>query len=149
MSGDFGLRRLRSPAGVIALVIATGLLTGCVSSTLQSAAGTTSNAQLKAETPPKEPTYDLALREEAVTQMRAKADNKSGEKTDVFRNQDGPATPLAKGQANADIKRLDAESKQQQNVIPDAELTAKQRSIAEMRRKLANHYKDALNKIEN
>jgi len=129
-----------------ALIAALLAASGCVSSTLvQSEVESTSLTQ----TPQKEPTYDLALRQAAVEEMRAKAENKNGEKTDVFRNQDGPADPLEPDEAKAEIKKLDKASKQQAEVIPDAELKAKNDSIAQMRKKLRTHYSDAVKSIEN
>ena len=122
-------------------------LTGCVSSALNSVESSSSQADLsEPETPP---THDPEKRQAAVSQMREKAENKSGKKTNVFQDPDGPNQPISRSTAQAKINALDAQANAEQAVIPDEELAAKQKTMADMRKKLQTHYDEQLKKIEN
>ena len=123
---------------VLCFLVALG---GCVSSSLNSVKNTEPAVQ-------KEPDYDLALREEAVAEMRAKAENKSGKKTNVFRNQDGPGKPLSQSQINARMRELNSIAEAQENTVSDDEVAAKKRTIKELRKRANTHYEDRLEKIE-
>lgn len=118
------------------------LQAGCVSSSLNSVKET--NTQIA-----KEPTYDLALREEAVAEIRAKAEKTDDKKTNVFRNQDGPGKPLSQAQVKSRMKALNSVAEEQSNRISDDELAAKKQSINELRKRARTHYSDRLEKIEN
>jgi len=131
---------------VLASIIFAGIATGgCVSSSLNE----TLQPEVAASEETKEPTFDPAAREQAVAQMRAKAENKSDEKTNAFRNQDGPLRPLTNSEANAKISALNASSKARNDQLSGGEQDANQASIDELKRKAKSHYADAVRNIEN
>ena len=89
---------------------------------------------------------DPRAREEAVSQMRAKAAAGSGQKTKI-----GPIPQTAApALSQADQERLKQELSRTAatDVVSDDELEQKRRSIAEMRRKAGTHYRETLEKIE-
>lgn len=116
------------------------LASGCVSSTLESA---------KPEVEAKTPTYDLVARENAVAEMRAKAANVSGKKTNAYQIPETFNQPLTSSEANAKIQELNMSSSALAETLSDDEFDEKQRSIEAMRLKAQSHYLDALDKIEN
>ena len=124
------------------LMIWLALLGGCVSSSLNSVKET--EAQSAAE-----PTYDLALREEAVAEMRAKAENQSGEKTNVFKNQDGPGRPMTQEEVDLKVKALRNRVKSQSKKVSDVELTEKAKIRNNLRKRARTHYQNRVKKIEN
>lgn len=91
---------------------------------------------------------DPAEREKAIAEMRAKAGQESGAKTQIGAI---PETAAERLDASG-LRALESELKQSAGEadtrITDAELAAKRRSINAMRRKANRHYEDALQGIE-
>lgn len=125
---------------LVMLIISTVLVSGCVSSTLDSA---------KPETVEKTPTYDPVARAKAIAEMREKAADTSGKKTSAFQTPETSVRPLTTSEANGRIQELNSNSSSLADQLTDEELIDKQRSIEEMRIKAQTHYEDALDKIEN
>ncbi|PCI04543.1 MAG: hypothetical protein COB78_09610 [Hyphomicrobiales bacterium] len=132
----------RNLCAMIALLVVGFSVGGCVSSTLNSA------QQSEVENN-KELSYDPVAREQAVTEMRARVEKLNTQKSDVFASQEGLNRPLTASEADAKIRALNASTAELGTQNSDDEMEAKQRSIAELRRKAKNHYSDALRKIEN
>ena len=132
----------RNLCAMVALFVVGASLGGCVSSTLNSV------QQSELETT-KELTYDPVAREQAVAEMRAKAEVRNTENSNAFASQDGPNRPLTASEADAKIRALNASTNALSTQISDEEMNAKQRSIENLRQKAKNHYSDALRKIEN
>ncbi len=135
----------------LALLGALSVTTGCVSSTLET---------VEVEPARELTTTPLALtdddaearlaRSDAVAQIRAKADgvpvNEQAPAIGVPRHGDGPA--MTSDQINTNQLLLRQAAEDAGETIPDDELLAKQRSIAELRRRAHSHFDDALREIE-
>jgi len=92
---------------------------------------------------------DPSARKQAIDEMRAKAANGSGVRTQIGAI---PATATERLD-EAGRQRLESELRQSSSdadaAISDDELNAKKRSIEQMRRKATRHFDDALQTIEN
>ncbi len=121
------------------------VLTGCVSDTLSQ-----QNTQPQPLATSVSTSYDPAQREQAISEIRAKAENaNSGELTNAYATNDGPTTPLTAEEQAAKIAELERNAATNQGSVTDAELAAKQNSINELRSKARSHYDNALNTIAN
>ncbi len=131
-----------------AWLLALGLmLSGCVSDTFSQV--DTQPQQLSQ--PEKEPKYDPVQREQAIAEIREKANqpSSSGELTNPFEEANGPNEPLTAQQQAQKIQELKNTAAQNNAVVTDAELAAKQRSIRELQQKAQTHYGNAVNQIQN
>ena len=135
----------RNLCAMIALLSVAFMTGGCVSSALDSVG----SSEIATNSPPKELSYDPAAREQAVAEMRAKAADLSDENANAFQSRESSVRPLTASEADAKIRALNASASESGIQITDEEMDAKQRSIAELRRKAKTHYSDALKKIEN
>ena len=133
-------------AGTAALVAAVFVLTACVSNKVsaidtgsQSVAAQNDNTQ-----------FDPEQRELAIEEIRAKASQPgSGELTNAFADPDGPNEPMNERQKAAQIRELEANAASNGESVTDAELAEKQSSIRELQNQAKNHYKNAVNNIQN
>lgn len=145
---DFDYIRNRFESGnrllaTSALLLAVFMLPACVSDTLSQQ---DTQPQTLAETP----SYDPVQREQAVAEIREKAEQEgSGELTNAFAEPDGPNEPMNSSEQAQLINELEQNAQQNSNAIPDAELEAKQRSIRELQQKARSHYNNAVNNIQN
>ncbi|MFK5977941.1 MAG: hypothetical protein QM488_03535 [Rhizobiaceae bacterium] len=139
------MNRTRNLCAMMALFVVGFSAGGCVSSSLNSVQQSEVATSIETD----DPAYDPIAREQAVAEMRAKADAKNTENANAFLSQDGPNRPLTASEADAKIRALNASTSDLSTRISDEEMDAKQRSIAELRRKAKSHYSDALRKIEN
>jgi len=130
----------------IAVLFAAGLAaSACVSDTLSQ-----QDTQPQPIAEQKPPTYDPAQREQAIAEIREKAEQPgSGQLTNAYVAADGPAEPLTPQEQDRKINELEKAAQQNNASVSDAELAAKQRSIRELRSQARNHYKDAVNTIKN
>lgn len=118
---------------------------GCVSDTLSQ-----QNTQPQPLATNASASYDPAQREQAIAEIRAKAENaNSGELTNAYATNDGPTTPLTAEEQAAKIAELERNAATNQTTVTDAELASKQRSINDLRNKAKSHYNNAINSIAN
>lgn len=134
--------RVRLPV----ILCASGmLLAGCVSSTLE-----TVDTQPEPQPLAAEPThYDPQQRDQAVAEIRAKASQPNGELTNAFAEAEGEGELMSRDAKNRTINELETGITQESEAIPDAELSASQRSIREMQQKARSHYDSAVTEIKN
>lgn len=90
-----------------------------------------------------------AAREQAVEEMRAKAEQTSGEKTHIGALPETAAKQLTPRQQQTKSAELKAAVAQAQSSVSDAEVQSKQSSIQRLRQKAKSHYQDAVKRIEN
>lgn len=90
---------------------------------------------------------DPQARARAIAEMRAKAANSSGVKTQ-FGAVPEPATEALSAREQLEMKR-DLSGAAATDVVSDSELAAKQESIQRLKKKAKQHYSEALDKIEN
>lgn len=137
--------RLRKRVLSIFLCIGAFTLTACVSSTLG-----TVDTQPEPQPLAAEPAhYDPQQRDQAVAEIRAKASQPSGELTNAFAEAEGEGELMSPDAKNRTINELETGIAQENETIPDAELSASQRSIREMQRKAKSHYDSAVTEIKN
>ncbi len=128
-----------------AAVFASVALSACVSDTL-STQNTAPQPLAQNETP----SYDPAQRDQAIAEIRAKADAPgSGQLTSAYVTNDGPTKPLTAQEQAEKIAELEQSAAQNDQSVTDDELAAKQRSIRELRRQANSHYNNAVNTIKN
>lgn len=121
------------------------VVSACVSNTLSQ-----QNTQPQSIAAQSQPTYDPAQREQAIAEIRAKAQNStSGELTHAYAIADGPTQPLSPEEQAAKIAELERNAAANGSAVSDAELDAKQRSINELRSKAKSHYNNAISTIAN
>ena len=121
------------------------MLSACVNSTLSQQ--NTQAQQLKSQ---ETVTYDPLQRQQAVQEIRQKADNHgSGVPTNAFTTSNGATTPLTYNQQTQRIRELEVNAAQNGQSVTDAELEEKQQSIRQLQSQARSHYKDALKRIEN
>lgn len=130
---------------MLILVLAGIITSACVSDTLST---TDTTAQpLAAEKPP---SYDPVQREQAVAEIRAKAEQPgSGELTNPYVEANGPNEPLTAQEQARKISELQNTAAQNEAVVTDSELAEKQRSIRELQKKANSHYGNAVQQIKN
>lgn len=126
--------------------VALGLgVSGCVSDTLSQ-----QNTQPQPLATNTSPSFDPAQREQAIAEIRAKAENAdSGELTSAYVTNDGPTTPLSAEEQAVKIAELERNATTNQTNVTDAELASKQQSINELRSKAKSHYNSAIKSIAN
>ena len=130
---------------ILALFFAILVNSACVSDTLSTV--DTTSQPLATQKPP---TYDPILRARAVEDIRLKAEQQgSGELTSPYLEANGPNEPFTPAEQAKMIAELETASGQNEVVITDAELSKKQQSIKELRKKANSHYGDAINQIKN
>ncbi len=128
-----------------ALLLACVVMSACVSDTLSNV--DTTPQPLAAEKPP---SYDPVQRQQAVEEIRAKAEQTgSGELTNPYVEANGPNEPFTPQEQAAKIAELENTLAQNEVVVTDAELAEKQRSIRELQQKAKSHYGNAVNQIKN
>lgn len=141
----------------VAVVGSVLLLSGCVSSTLDSASQQANNEL--ASSNKTQNTSELALaseeqvndaRQQAINDIRRKADavEFSEAAPDLATDRRSDTRPLNEAEIKAKSNQLATRNAQSQNQLPDAELAAKKRTMAELRRKAGSHYSSAINSIE-
>lgn len=130
----------------VAILLGAGVIvSACVSDTLSSV--DTTPKPLAAQ---KAPSYDPVQREQAIKEIRAKAEQpSSGELTSPFAAADGPNRPLNAEEQARKITELQNTAAQNNAVTTDAELAEKQRSIRELQQKAQSHYGNAVGQIKN
>ncbi len=130
---------------IMVLVFVGALASACVSDTLSNV--DTTPQPLAAEKPP---SYDPVQREQAIAEIRAKAEQPgSGELTSPYVEANGPNEPFTPAEQAAKIAELENTSRQNDVVVTDAELAEKQRSIRELQKKANSHYGNAVKQIKN
>lgn len=131
---------------VTSLVVGALLLSACVSNTLS----TVDTQPQQLAQPEETPSYDVIQREQAVQEIRAKANQPgSGELTNPYEEANGPNQPLTPQEQAQKIQELQNTAQQNNAVATDEELAAKQRSIRELQQKAQSHYGNAVNQIKN
>jgi len=131
---------------LVTLVLLGIFFSACVSDTLST---TDTQSQQLAEQQ-ETPSYDPVQRQQAIEEIRAKSEQQgSGELTDPFAEANGPNEPLTPQEQASKIEEMQNTAQQNNEVMTDAELEAKQRSIREMQNKAKSHYGNAVNQIKN
>lgn len=96
------------------------------------------------------PQFDPIQRELAIAEMRAKSDQVATvELTNAYAENDGPTNPMSPSQQSAGIAELQQASQENNAVVTDPELEAKQRSIRQLQLEGQRHYNDAVSNIQN
>jgi len=132
------------------IVLAGLFATSCVSSTLEAPnpAPTALTSELALT---QEELQIQQSRADGIAQIRAKADaspvNEAPPAYGVPRR--GEVALLTPEEIAAKTNRLNSNSAQVNAQLPDEELLQKKRKIAEMQRKAATHFQEALKQIEN
>ncbi len=133
-------------------MISCVVFSACVSSTVQSS----KPAALSA---PVAQTSEIALSQEerTITEARIRAIEEIHAKADAMPENEeipnynvprqGETARLTQAQIEEKTRLLNADASNAQAQIPDSKVAAKQREIANLRRKGSSHYKDALAKI--
>jgi len=128
------------------LAVVAMFLSACVSDTLS----TTDTQSQQLAQPQEDPSYDPVQRQQAIDEIRAKSEQPgSDELTDPFAQADGPNEPLTPQEQANKIEEMQNTAQQNNQVMTDAELAAKQRSIREMQNKAKSHYGNAIDQIKN
>jgi len=130
---------------VSAAAIASILLSACVGDTLSQ-----QNTAPQTLAQPETVRYDPAQREQAIAEIRAKADAPGSEQlTNAYVTNDGPTTPLSSQEQAEKIAELEQSANQNSSSVTDDELAAKQQSIRDLRNQAKTHYNSAVNTIKN
>lgn len=128
------------------LLTASIMLSACVSDTFSEV---DTQSQQLAE-PEKTPKYDPVQREQAIAEIRAKnAQPSSGQLTNAYTQADGPNKPFTAQQQANKTQQLKNTAAQNNAIVTDSELAAKQASIRELQKKAQSHYGNAVNQIQN
>jgi len=127
------------------LLSASLLVSACVSDTLSNV--DTAPQQLASEKPP---SYDPVQREQAIAEIRAKAEQPGSDQlTNPYVEANGPNEPFTPQEQAQKIAELENTAQQNEVVVTDAELAEKQRSIRELQQKAKSHYGNAVKQIKN
>ncbi len=130
---------------ILVLLLASFVASACVSDTLSTV--DTTPQPLASEKPP---SYDPVQREQAISEIRAKAQQPaSGQLTNPYVEANGPNEPLTPQEQARKIAELQSTAAQNEAVVTDSELAEKQRSIRELQKKAKSHYGNAVNQIKN
>ena len=136
------------------MLLSCVLLTSCVSSTLQnntpvSAAPATSQSTEIALSEEQRQSHDARLRAIEDIHAKAAATPKNEEAPAYGVPRAGEVAAMTPAQIKQKTQSLETTSANAQQKIPESDVAAKQRAIAELRRKGSTHYQNAKAKIKN
>lgn len=138
----------------LALLISCAILTSCVSSTLQTKPQTntikpaTQSTEMALSEEQRQ-SHDARLRAIEDIHAKAVAMPKNDEAPAYGVPREGEVAALTPAQIQQKTQALETTSANAQQKIPESEVAAKQRAIAELRRKGNTHYQNAKTKIKN